>query len=248
MWKKAITQSSLSLLHGCVLLLIRYGSIELFDLTPIIFPDPLLTTQTFFQNALLLGKNSLYTITITLIGIMLSSITTFILWMLFYYQTPRSNVLFLYLTGLRSLPIVALAPFLTVRIGTGSISHSVLSFLAWFFPLLLNFLTGLQSADPDLLRYLKQKNASTVVMRTVLLLPASLKHFFTGLKITVSLCLIGTIVGEFISSQQGLWYLIKSSMYYLDTPLALCALILIFLLWIVLFQSIERCEKRIIFW
>jgi NitT/TauT family transport system permease protein len=142
-----------------------------------------------------------------------------------------------YVVALQSMPKVALAPLLIVWFGFGVASKVVLVALICFFPVFINCFYGFRSAHPDLLRlYLHLK------------LPSAAGPIFAGLQIAVVLALIGAVVGEFVSSKQGLGYLIQSSTLSFDVATMFAAILTLSLIGIVASTIVRLLHGKLVFW
>jgi NitT/TauT family transport system permease protein len=106
------------------------------------------------------------------------------------------------------IPKIALAPLFIVWLGIGSTSRITFSVFISFFPVVVATLTGLTSVDRDLLRLCKAVGATESKVYVKVRFPAAVPHIFAGLKIAITFAMIGVIVGEFITAQAGLGYMI----------------------------------------
>src|SRR5437660_617108 len=79
-------------------------------------------------------------------------------------------------------------------------------------------------------------------------IPSALPELFSGMKIAVTLAIIGAIIGEFVGGNRGLGYLIIVANQELDTPLAFAAIFLLSAAGIVLYLAIELLERVLIPW
>ncbi|MEJ0069192.1 MAG: ABC transporter permease [Pseudomonadota bacterium] len=132
------------------------------------------------------------------------------------------------------IPKIALAPMFIVWLGIGLPSRVTFSVFISFFPILIATATGLQAISRDTLRLCRSVGASDWQILFYVRFPTSLPYIFSGMKIAVTLAIIGIVVGEFIASQAGLGYLIlfASSRQQADLGLAcitvLCGIGLLF--------------------
>jgi NitT/TauT family transport system permease protein len=79
-------------------------------------------------------------------------------------------------------------------------------------------------------------------------IPVATPHLFTGCKIAITFAVIGAVIGEFVAAQEGLGYLILISTAQSQTPLAFAAIILLTIISVALFYSIEFVERRFVTW
>jgi len=153
-----------------------------------------------------------------------------------------------YVVALQSMPKVALAPLLIVWFGFGVASKVVLVALICFFPVFINCFYGFRSANPDLLRLYRSLRASRLHVFLHLKLPSAAGPVFAGLQIAVVLALIGAVVGEFVSSKQGLGYLIQSSTLSFDVATMFAAILSLSLIGILASTLVRMLHSRLVFW
>lgn len=141
------------------------------------------------------------------------------------YRHPLLDRLFTPLVvGIQAVPIMALAPLLVIWFGFGMTSKILIAALVTFFPVVTNAVVGLKETDPRLRELLQIMGASSQEVFFKLEVPSSLPVLFGGLKVGLTLSVIGAVVGEFSGSGQGLGYLINLARGTFDTPLIFIAL------------------------
>ena len=156
--------------------------------------------------------------------------------------------LFPLVVALQAMPKVALAPLILVWCGFGIESKVVLIVLICFFPLFVNVIVGLRSADQDLIDLCRASCASRWYIFRHVKLPSAAGSVFAGLQIGASLALIGAVVGEFVSSQRGLGYLIASSTVNMSVATMFAAAILLTVLGIVATEAVRWAHRLVVFW
>jgi NitT/TauT family transport system permease protein len=149
---------------------------------------------------------------------------------------------------LGATPIAALAPIIIVWAGTGVSSKVVMSAASVVVTALVLAFDGARGTDPLQIRMLRSMGAPTHRIFRLLVLPSSVTNICGGLRLTAGLALIGSIIGEFISSDSGLGHaiLIAGSLY--DVPTVLANLIVVGLLSLALLAAIGRVERVILRW
>ncbi|MGC9357882.1 MAG: ABC transporter permease [Anaerolineae bacterium] len=148
----------------------------------------------------------------------------------------------------QALPIVALAPLLTIWFGPGLASKVVVCALIVFFPILVNVTAGLQGIDPrhrDLFRLLE---ATPWQRFRQLEVPAALPAFLTGLRVGGTLAAMGAVVGEFVASSAGLGYLVKQGQNLYDTPLMFVAIFTLTLMALTVYGTLGLVERLLLRW
>ena len=150
------------------------------------------------------------------LGIFLAAIMTYSRTL---YQALFPNLIFFQL-----IPKIALAPLFIVWLGISTQSRVAFSVFITFFPILIATATGLQSVDRDMLKLCRSVKASDWQILLHVRFPYSLPYIFSGMKVAVTLAIIGIVVGEFIASQAGLGYLILFASSRQETALSLACI------------------------
>jgi NitT/TauT family transport system permease protein len=103
----------------------------------------------------------------------------------------------------QTIPILAIAPMVVIWLGAGLLSVAVIAAYLTFFPVTINTLRGLRSADPRAHELMDSYAASRRSVLWKLRIPASMPYLFTALKISAPASVVGAIIGELPSSIQG---------------------------------------------
>jgi NitT/TauT family transport system permease protein len=150
--------------------------------------------------------------------------------------------------ALNSLPRIALAPLIILWFGIGITAKVVTAFTLVFFILLVNTLGGAKNVDNDILTIAKLMGASERDILWKVTLPSTLPWIFAGLNLGLTYSLLGVIVAEILSSNQGLGFVIQSSAATFNTAGVFAGLItLAFVAW--LFSALMRyVEGRLLRW
>jgi NitT/TauT family transport system permease protein len=149
---------------------------------------------------------------------------------------------------LKTTPIVAIAPLLVLWLGTGWWSKVAAAVLISFFPVLVNTVKGLKAPEADFQDLFRTMRAEPTQIFRKLRVPYCLPYFFSALKISSSLAIVGAIVGEFVGAEHGLGYLIVISSAHLETPTVFQAIGAAAIIGIAMFYVLEFIEKRVVFW
>ncbi|MHB8194336.1 MAG: ABC transporter permease [Bellilinea sp.] len=158
------------------------------------------------------------------------------------------NAIYPLLLVTQSIPKIAIAPILLVWIGYGGMTKIVVAFLVAFFPIVVDTAQGLNSASPQLLDLARQLNASKLQVFAKIRFPSAMPHIFSGLKVAISLSVIGAVVAEFIASSEGLGYMVLTASAHFRTDAAFAAMIILSIMGIALFFLFDRMEKIVIPW
>jgi NitT/TauT family transport system permease protein len=148
----------------------------------------------------------------------------------------------------QAMPKVALAPLIIVWFGLGMTSKVMNSALVCFFPLMINTIAGLRSAEEDRVSLMRSLDASPMQIFTMLRVPNALPYIFAGLEIAMIFALIGAIVGEFVGAQAGLGMLIQSMNFTLDVAGQFSVLLILSVIGLVLNAGVSLVRRRVLFW
>jgi NitT/TauT family transport system permease protein len=146
------------------------------------------------------------------------------------------------------VPKVAIAPLFIVWFGTGTWPCLLLGFLIAFFPMTINSVLGFQSVDEESYRMARAFMGSKWQIFWKVQFPNALPYMFSGMKISLTLVIIGDVVSEFVASQEGIGYLIKLAGGLLDTPLMMAAITALSLSGLILYWIISKIERRFVYW
>ncbi|MBU2512399.1 ABC transporter permease [bacterium] len=153
-----------------------------------------------------------------------------------------------YIVASQSVPAIAIAPLLIIWFGTGKISKILVCALVVFFPILVNTMVGIRSVDTGLKTLMRSLHANRWQTFIMLEVPASMPVLLGGLKIGVTLSVIGAVVGEFVGADRGLGYLINLAKGIFNTSLMFSALIVLTAISLSLYLLITGLEKWLLDW
>jgi NitT/TauT family transport system permease protein len=188
------------------------------------------------------------TATETLAGFVLGNSVGVTIGLLLWYSRFLSRVIEPFILALGSIPIIALAPVTIIWFGTGFASKVAMSTLSVVVVAIIIAYKGALAVDPDQINLLRSLGARRPQIFRYLIVPASMTDIFAGLKMTVGFALVGAIVGEFMSSADGLGHQIfkSGSLYAISAVMAeLCATVVLAL---VLSGIVVRMERWLLPW
>ena len=184
----------------------------------------------------------------TLLGFAIGNFFGTLIGLLLWYSRFVSRVVEPFVIALGSIPIIALAPIIIIWFGTGLISKVAMSTLSVVIVALVMSYKGAIGVDADQINLMRTLGASKFQIFRKLVVPASLTDIFAGLKLTVGFALIGAIVGEFMSSSEGLGHAIfKAGSLYI-IPKVFAALVATIALALLLTFVVGRIERLLMPW
>ncbi|MCX7309085.1 MAG: ABC transporter permease [Afipia sp.] len=171
----------------------------------------------------------------------------FIAVLLTQFSTIRRG-LYPIVVGIALIPKISVAPLFVLWFGAGSVSRVALVFFVAFFPMVVSPASGLMSVEPSLLRMARAFGASRTQIFWTLRVPTALPYIVDGMKVAMSLAVIGIIVAEFVTSDRGLGYLIVFATGMMDTTMMLASVVTLSIIGLALYFAVEFFGRTIIYW
>lgn len=195
-----------------------------------------------------LWRDSYVTGVETLLGFGVGNVIGTLIGLSLWYSRFVSRVIEPFVIALGSIPIIALAPIIIIWFGTGLMSKIAMSTLSVVIVALVTSYKGAVGVDTDQINLMRTLGASKLQIFRKLVVPASLTDIFAGLKLTVGFALIGAIVGEFMSSSEGLGHAIfKAGSLYI-IPKVFAALVATIALALLLTFIVGKVERLLMPW
>jgi NitT/TauT family transport system permease protein len=181
-------------------------------------------------------------------GFLIGCIAAFLVGVVLAESPVFERFLMPLVVALQAVPKVALAPLILVWFGFGLTSIVVLVVLICFFPLFVNTVVGIRSADRDLIALCQAACASRGFIFWHVKLPGAASAIFAGLQVAASLALIGAVVGEFVAAQRGLGYLIASSSVSMSIATMFAGVVILAVMGIAATAIVRWIHARVVFW
>ena len=154
-----------------------------------------------------------------------------------------------YLIASQAIPVIAIAPLLTIWVRSTYWSRVLVAVLVVFFPILVNVIAGLRSVPHELYELMASLRASRRQVFVKLELPASLPILLAGLKVGATLSVIGALVGEFVQPKtEGLGFLLVTARYQYKTDLVFVVLVTLAAIALSLYGSVALLERWLLRW
>jgi NitT/TauT family transport system permease protein len=153
-----------------------------------------------------------------------------------------------YVAAIQTVPKVALAPLFVIWFGYGLSSKIVMAAVICFFPMLINVIEGLNSADSERIRMLTVFGASKSQIFRKVKFPSALPFIFAGLDIGIVFAILGAVVGEFLGAQRGLGVLLLQTQYNFDIAGMFAVLIILSLMGFIGHSAVVLLKRQFTFW
>jgi len=234
-----------SVLLALVVLVVWQLAVPILGLSPFVLPTPLAIAKRMWTDAPLLGLQAWYTTLEVLAGFGAAVLAGIPLALAIFYSRIFERAVYPMLVALQTVPKISLAPLLVLYLGYGWGPKIGLAFLISFFPIVISTVVGLQSLDKNLVNLVRSMGSSEWQTFTKVRLPAAMPSIFGGLKVAISLAVIGAIIGEYIAAERGLGYMQLQANQQFDTTLNFATVVSISLLGVVLYFVISLLESRL---
>jgi NitT/TauT family transport system permease protein len=221
---------------------------DVMNINTIVLPSPLDIGRAMIEDHKLLAREAWPTFKGCVYGFGLAVIIGIPIAVCIANSRILNLTFFPILIATQSVPKVAIAPIILIWFGTGLESKLAISFLVAFFPMVVDTATGLRATPRDLVDLAHSLKASPMQLFWKVQFPAALPFVFSGAKIAVTLAVIGTVIGEFVGSSNGLGNLLLVANSQLDSPLAWASLVWLSMLGIGLFLAVVAAERVLMPW
>lgn len=222
---------------------------RVFDVPVFILPSPSTIFAAFIEVDFDRWMVHLWaTLRVALFGFGLSMLISIPLAMLMVNSKYLSKTLYPLLVIVQSTPVVAIAPLLITMFGTGEAPRLAITCLITFFPLVVSATTGMMSTPAELIDLSRSLRAPRYKEIFYIRLPYALPHIFSGMKVAVTLAIIGAVVAEFVAAEQGLGYFIQFSTSFFKVPQAFAALLFLSVVSLFLFKAVHWIQVYFFAW
>ena len=230
------------------LLILWEFCVKTFDIPVYLLPAPSVIYEETTAEWTIVWGHTVATLITVLLGFGLSILISLPLGFALTSSRHVSNAIYPLLVLTQSIPKVALAPILVIAMGANELPRVAVTFLVAFFPLVIAIATGLLSVPADLIELSRSYKTNRLQELLRIRIPYAIPFIFSGLKAAIALAVVGAVVGEFVTSDRGLGYLIQTSTAFFRMPLAFGAMVLLSIMGIVLFQLVGIAERVFFPW
>jgi NitT/TauT family transport system permease protein len=212
---------------------------------PVILPAPSVVFAKMWEQRDLLLANTWPTCVAIALGFAAAVISGFILAVGISYSRAVRELTYPFLVAAQVLPKVAFAPLFLIWFGFGLTPKVVIAALVAFFPIVINTAKGLASVEAELLQYMDSLGATAREKFLKISLPWALPYIFAAFKISITLAIVGAVVGEFVAAGEGLGYVINAANIALDTELMFAGILVLSVLGVLMFLAVVLIEQMV---
>jgi ABC-type nitrate/sulfonate/bicarbonate transport system permease component len=214
----------------------------------LILSSPAETARALSDDHTLLLDNAWVTLQEILLGFAIAVAIGVAAAVAMHLVRPLRDAAYPLLVASQAIPLVVISPLLVLAFDYGMGPKITIVALVCFFPVTVNLLDGLGSADPQLLKLMRSLGASRAQTLWKVELPASLPKLFTGLRVAATVSVIGAVFGEAAGAEEGLGRLVQVSVQQLETPRTYAGVVLLTVMAVGLFVIVSLAERFAVPW
>ncbi len=239
-------------LRPLIFLLLLFGlwdvAIRVFQIPPYQIPAPKVVVETLWAEWPNLLAEAWPTTVATVEGFLLSAIFGIAVAVLIVGSRTVESYVYPLLVFSQSIPKIAIAPLFVVWFGFGMLPKVLSAFLLGFFPVVVSAVQGFKSVEPDMIDLARAMEANRLQVFRMISFPHAMPSIFAGLKVSITLAVVGAVVGEFVGSNSGIGYLLQRSIGTFELPTMFAALIVLSLIGVILFWILDVIERFAVPW
>ena len=194
-----------------------------------------------------LWRHATATLAETVVGFLSATAIGLVIAVILWLIEPLRRILEPYIVVLNALPKIALGPIIIIWVGAGKGAIIVMAILISVIITIINILNGFLSVDPDKILLMRTLSANKMQVLWKLILPANVSNIIAALKVNVGMAWVGTIMGEYLVSKEGLGYLIVYGGQVFNLSLVMCSTVILTVFAAMMYFAVlllERIVKR----
>ncbi|MFH1560274.1 MAG: ABC transporter permease [Chloroflexota bacterium] len=224
------------------------GAVRLFHVQRWLLPPPSSIGAELIESRSLLLRHTWVTLEEVLLGFALALVVGIALATAIAYSRIVERAAYPFVIASQTVPIIAIAPLLLIWIGYGIWPKIIVVVLISFFPIVVNTVDGLKSADPDMLNMMRTLGASRWQLFTKVQAPSSVPFLFSGVRVAIAMSVIGAVIGEWVGASAGLGYLMTRSAPQFLTDRVFASIFILSIMGITLFALVVLAERYALPW
>ncbi len=195
-----------------------------------------------------LFRNACVTVVEAICGFILGTTCGAAIGLALWYSRLVAKISKPYITALATVPIFALAPIIIVWFGIGILSKIMLAFLSTIAVAIVQSYQGATSVEPRYLRFMQVVGASRQDVFKLVVVPSSVIWVINAMKLNIGLALLGAFIGEFISAEEGIGYMMVKASGLYDMATVIVGIVTLIAIALSLTALIDQIERRLLRW
>lgn len=184
----------------------------------------------------------------TALGFIIGAAVGFALGLVFGRYKVVADIFDPYITAIYSIPKIALAPLFIIWFGIGIESKVAVSASIVFFVVFLNTFAGVRDVNPLYVHATRIMGGNEWHVLRHVVIPSAASWVITGLKVSVPYALVGTVIGEFMSANRGIGFIIAQATGLFDTTSVFAGLVVLGLVGALINVGLKHAETWLLRW
>lgn len=231
-----------------VLILAWQLLVRLFQVPTYFIPAPTDVVNALIAGSHLYAKNLMATLYSTLVSFVIAVGMGVVLGAMVSEVRVVYRTLYPVLVAFQAMPRIALTPMIVVWFGFGYASKIVIGVFSAFFPVFLNMVHGLQTADPDQIALMRSLRASRSQIFWKIKFPNALPFLMAGCNIAIIFAMLSVIVAEFLGANIGMGFLIVNQSSQMDAPGVFANVLILSAVGVIFHYGLQYLGNRLLFW
>ena len=241
--KRALPAALPAALLALLVLVAWEALVRLFGVPAFLLPGPSAIAGAFWESRALLLRHAGPTAGEAVLGFLVAVVAGALSGLLINRSALAERSLYPWLVVSQTLPIVAIAPILVTWLGYGQLPKVLVVTLFCFFPITVATVDGLRATDPDLVRLMRSFGATRWRIFFMVEAPGALPFLFGGVRLAVTYCVIGAVVGEWVGSSEGLGFLMIQDKAQFEIPRLFAEISLLSVMGVSLFLLVALLQR-----
>jgi putative hydroxymethylpyrimidine transport system permease protein len=222
--------------------------VRAFDVQDYVFPAPTAVVASFDRDFSLLARATLVTFREVLLGFAVAVAVALAVAVVLHFSAALRRALLPILVLSQTVPTVVLAPVLAIVLGYGLTPKLVVVAVVCFFPIVVNAVDGLRSADPELIRMMRTLHGNRLAIFRRVEWPGALPAIFSGARIAATYAAVGAVFGEWAGSTSGLGFVMLQAQPALETDRIFAAVLILSAIALALYALVTVAERILVPW
>jgi putative hydroxymethylpyrimidine transport system permease protein len=222
--------------------------VRVFGVQDYVFPAPTAVARSFANDFGLLGHATLVTLREVLLGFVLAVLVALAVAVAIHFSEALRRALLPILVLSQTVPTVVLAPVLAILLGYGLTPKLVVVAVVCFFPIVVNAVDGLRSADRELVLMMRTLHGRRLSIFRRVEWPGALPSIFSGARIAATYAAVGAVFAEWAGSTSGLGFVMLQAQPALETDRIFAAVLILSAIALGLYALVTVSERLLVPW
>lgn len=231
-----------------LLLAIWQAYVQMADVNPVILPAPTEVATAIWENRSSLASDMAVTLREIIYGFLLGAGLGMALGILIVYSKAMERTLYPLVITSQAVPVFAIAPLLVIWFGFGITPKVLMAAVIVFFPICVNQVEGLRSADRGAIELMSAYGASEWRIFRTVRLPASVPYLLAGMQLGITYAVIGAVVAEWLGADNGIGYRMVVANSLAQTEIVFAAIVVVAVVGVTLFACVRIIGNLLFPW